>query len=492
MRDLVLDLTEYSVRAALLLYLCRDIIPLKEKYRSVGKILFFLQAFLVSFVLSYFQVINRLFGDEANMQSVSSRSLVSILLIFLVSFAAMDILYQGSRLAKFYLLSVYHTVKEMVRFALHTVWLFCTNACYVRLYEKASAGEMDPENFMRYADWIQFWGMLIFSAATAVCMYAVFRLFRRCQTGPVTEMSREGLRFLLLIPIIGMVLSAAWRVLFYYQKGTEIEFLYDRHVSMYVVIPLVSVLCLAGIVLSGRIYAELMQAEAQKNGLLFYKQQLTDMTEHVRELEQLYDGIRGMRHDINNCVADMEQLLVSGTDSGELSAQTEREARRYLRDMRQAADSLSLRFSTGNPVTDVILNRKYQICIQEHIALDGELLYPSGLAIEAFDLGIVLNNALDNAIEACRRLPGDAVRRIGFRSYVKGRMFFLVVENTYDRASVRFRDGRPVTAKADAELHGLGMRNIRNCVEKYYGTMQYEAGEEQFVLTLMLQGRDGS
>ena len=160
--------------------------------------------------------------------------------------------------------------------------------------------------------------------------------------------------------------------------------------------------------------------------------------------------------------------------------------------MRQAADSLSLRFSTGNPVTDVILNRKYQICIQEHIALDGELLYPSGLAIEAFDLGIVLNNALDNAIEACRRLSGDAVRRIGFRSYVKGRMFFLVVENTYDRASVRFRDGRPVTAKADAELHGLGMRNIRNCVEKYYGTMQYEAGEEQFVLTLMLQGRDGS
>lgn len=491
MKDLVLDLLEYSVRAALLLYLCKDIIPLKEKYRSVGKILFFLQAFLVNFLLSYFQVIDRLLGDAANMQSVSSHSLISIAVIFLCGFAAMDVLYQGSRLAKLYLLLVYHTVKEMVRFALHTLWLVCTNACYMRLYDRAAAGELDPDGFMRYAGWIQFWGMLIFSAATALGMYVVIRLFRRYQAAPVTEMSREGLRFLLLIPVIGMVLSAAWRVLFYYQKGAEIEFLYDRHGSMYVVIPAVSVLCLLGIVLSRRIYAELVQAEEQKNSLLFYKQQLTDMTEHVRELEQLYDGIRGMRHDISNCVADMEQLLASGADGGRLPEQTEREARRYLRDMQRAADSLTLRFSTGNPVTDVILNRKYQICAQEHIALDGDLLYPERLAIEAFDLGILLNNALDNAIEACRRLPAAAGREIRFHSYVKGRMFFLTVENTYDRATVRFRDGRPVTAKAE-ELHGLGMNNMRNCVEKYYGTMQYEAGEDRFVLTLMLQGGSDS
>ena len=52
MADYVLDLAEYSVRAALLLFLCKDSIMLKEKYRSVGKILFFLQAFLISFWLS--------------------------------------------------------------------------------------------------------------------------------------------------------------------------------------------------------------------------------------------------------------------------------------------------------------------------------------------------------------------------------------------------------------------------------------------------------
>ena len=36
------DLIEYSMKAWLLLFLCKDSIELREKYRSVGKILFFL------------------------------------------------------------------------------------------------------------------------------------------------------------------------------------------------------------------------------------------------------------------------------------------------------------------------------------------------------------------------------------------------------------------------------------------------------------------
>lgn len=46
------------------------------------------------------------------------------------------------------------------------------------------------------------------------------------------------------------------------------------------------------------------------------------------------------------------------------------------------------------------------------------------------------------------------------------------------------------TTKADAQSHGLGMSNMRSCVEKYYGTMQYEAGSGRFVLTIMLQGAE--
>ena len=42
-----LDLIEYLLKAWFLLYFCEGSIMVREKYRSVGKILFFLQAFFV-------------------------------------------------------------------------------------------------------------------------------------------------------------------------------------------------------------------------------------------------------------------------------------------------------------------------------------------------------------------------------------------------------------------------------------------------------------
>lgn len=497
MRDYMLDLAEYSARAVLLLYLCKDIIMLKEKYRSVGKILFFLQAFILSFWLSNSSWFNRLLYGEDNIMNSSSYTIVKLVIIYLCSFVAMDVLYQGPRFAKLYLLSVYYMAQEMVRFTLHSVWAFSTTAYLRRIYDRIMdegilMEEYEIERYARMMENTQLYSIIAFSLCTWTLMYIVFRLYRKYMTMPVTDMNREGIQFLILMPIIGMAFDVSWRVTLYYQRGTEIEFLYDRHGSMYIVVPVIASLCLFGIVLSMKIYSELMRSEEQKKNLLFYKQQLSDMTEHVKELEQLYDGIRGMRHDINNYVADMEQLLQIGTESGQMPVQVKREAEQYLRSMQRAASELSLKFSTGNPVTDVILNRKGQICTQEDIALEGELLFPGQLGIEAFDLGIVLNNALDNAIEACRKVSENKKKEIYFRGYVKGRMFFLAVENTYDGAAMRIEDNELRTTKADEEMHGLGMSNMRSCVEKYYGTMQYELGENRFILTIMLQGENDS
>lgn len=493
MRDYLLDLAEYSARAGLLLFLCKDIIMLKEKYRSVGKILFFLQAFIISFWLSNSSWFNRLLYGEDNVMNSSSYTIVKLMIVFLCSFAAMDILYQGPRFAKIYLLSVYYMAQEMVRFTLHSVWSFGTTTYLSRIYDKlmdegAVLNEQELERYARMMENTQLYSIIAFSLGTWLLMYIVFRLYRKYMTMPVTDMNREGIQFLILMPVIGMTFDVSWRITLYYQRGAEIEFLYDKHGSMYIIVPVIATLCLFGIVLSMKIYSELIRSEEQKKNLLFYKQQLSDMTDHVKELEHLYDGIKGMRHDINNYVADMEQLLQTGSEYGQMPVQIRKEAEHYLQSMQQAAAELSLQFSTGNPVTDVILNRKGQICAQEGISLEGDLLYPANFLIEVFDLGIVLNNALDNAIEACRKMSEERKKEIRFRGYVKGRMFFLVVENTYDKTMMRIRDGKLLTTKNDEEIHGLGMSNMRSCVEKYYGTMQYEPGENRFILTIMLQG----
>lgn len=485
----VLELIESLMKAWLLLFLCKDNIALKEKYRSTGKILFFLQAVVISYWISHSALVDRaIYHNTQGIMNNSSYSIAKLVFVVCCSFITMDILYVGRRLAKLYLLLVFYMVQEMARLALYSGWYLALTGYIGYLTEQAVSEKLTPERFMKLTEDLQVYGFVFFAAGYLILIYIVLRCYRRYMNGTVEEIGREGIWFLMLTPIVGMAFDVAWRIIFYRQQGTEIDFLYERHGSMYFVVPVTAVLCLVCTIFSRKIYSELMRAEGQKSNLMFYKQQLSDMTEHVKEMEELYDGVRGMRHDINNYVSDMEQLLQVGTENGRLPEDVRREAGRYLRNMQQAASKLFLRFSTGNPVTDVILNRKSQICAQEQIAMEGDMIYPVSLAIEAFDIGILLNNALDNAIEACRRVAEERKRFIRFRSYVKGRMFFIVVENSCDETIMCVEYGRLRTTKPDDGTHGLGMNNMRSCVEKYYGTMQYEVKEGCFILTLMMQG----
>lgn len=212
------------------------------------------------------------------------------------------------------------------------------------------------------------------------------------------------------------------------------------------------------------------------------------MTKHVQEMERLYDGIRGMRHDMNNYIADMEQLLSVGIRHENPDYAVEAEAEKYLNHMKNAMDAMTLKYSTGNPVTDVIMNRKGQECEKEGVCLTSDFIFPEQLGIEAFDMGILLNNALDNAIEGCMKCTGKNSLEIRVHSYRKGRMFFLRIENDCDMQSVIYTNENILqTTKEDDWMHGIGLKNMKSVVERYYGTMSHEIRDNVFYLTIMLQ-----
>ena len=75
-----MGLCEYLVRAWFLLYFCKGSIVEKEKYRSAGKILFFLQSFLINCCLSYSVWVNKvLYRTENGAVMDSSYSIIKLL-----------------------------------------------------------------------------------------------------------------------------------------------------------------------------------------------------------------------------------------------------------------------------------------------------------------------------------------------------------------------------------------------------------------------------
>ena len=145
-------------------------------------------------------------------------------------------------------------------------------------------------------------------------------------------------------------------------------------------------------------------------------------------------------------------------------------------------------------MSDAIIHTKFSYArkMLDTICLNAEAFaVPASARLKAYDLGIILNNGLDNAIEACRRLkteePGaDTFIRLG--SLQKGNLLILKIENSFDgRLVKKGQDEFPETVKEDRESHGIGLSNIKSTARKYQGTMDFKVKDRVFILSVMMK-----
>lgn len=138
---------------------------------------------------------------------------------------------------------------------------------------------------------------------------------------------------------------------------------------------------------------------------------------------------------------------------------------------------------TGLPFLDFIINCRKQTMDETGIVFRLELdvhEYP----FEESELGILLGNLLDNAIEACEKCkPGE--REIYLKIWNLRRMFLLKLINSSSKIPER-REQRFITDKADKYAHGMGVEQIRRIVEKYGGDISFQYSEERFETKIMV------
>ena len=173
--------------------------------------------------------------------------------------------------------------------------------------------------------------------------------------------------------------------------------------SLYFLIFFVAATTILCILYAYNIYQKLIASMQDKHRAALLASQVDQMQAHIREIEQLYTGVRSMRHDMQNYLFDIKSLLAAQG----VSVEGEGELAGYFSGIGTALDALNFYFHTGNPVTDVVLNGKYQQAKSMGIQFDSEFLFPSDYGIDVFDLSIILNNALNNALEACEVLSGS-------------------------------------------------------------------------------------
>jgi len=326
---------------------------------------------------------------------------------------------------------------------------------------------------------------------SSILLFSLKKIVRyyRCQNK--YSLNKEVF-FYLLPSVAGLLIAVLIRIMIItVENGSQI-LLYNKYPSLYFVVPMITIVLLISIIFSFKLYQDMTELQMKQADKIILENQIIQMQNSMTEMEHLYDGIRSVKHDMKNNMEVLQNLLQRKylSDSSE-----DDEIKQYFDGMYYAVEQLDNRVHTGSAVSDAVINSKFRYAEKEikNIKLNADdFILPDNINIQAYDIGIILNNGLDNAVEACRKIcikNPAAETFISVRSFRRRNMFFIEIENSFDGFLKIDKDsGYPVSTKEESKSHGIGLRNIRNCAKKYAGDIDCITEDKKFILSVMLKG----
>lgn len=306
------------------------------------------------------------------------------------------------------------------------------------------------------------------SIISKIVLFAILKIIR--SKVHITDLEDIGFRYwisLLILPSCSIVLIYNLYTLEY--KDAEYV-----HLSSTISIFLILFLN----VMFYNIYGRLSKtAELQKQNCIYEKQiELCKM--HIQERAQMDVELREIQHNMKGHLICIKGYL---DKKDEVALST------YLsgininfKDTRKICD-------TGNVVIDAIINTKYRECLKRNINFEIEIKIPCNNSFNNADLSVILENALENAVDATLKLPNK-------QRYIKVNISFhhynllIEIKNSFDGNIKKSLDGRYLTIKTDFKNHGIGLKSIERAASKYQGLVDPQILQNEFQLTILLYG----
>lgn len=214
-------------------------------------------------------------------------------------------------------------------------------------------------------------------------------------------------------------------------------------------------------------YKKWKDAETMKELLSLKNSSYMD---YYKELCEQQEQQNRQLHDVRYQHITLRQLL---------DEHRYQECGEYLDKISAGIDRSAFRIYTGNRYIDFLLNYKKREAEKQEIrfVIDADVV---GQTIDFCqeDINVILGNLLDNAIEACERMEeGD--RWIEIKINRIKRMLFITIQNSFGKSPVVRKD-RLITEKENTRIHGLGLQNVKECVEKCGGTFEIKHNDHVF------------
>lgn len=206
------------------------------------------------------------------------------------------------------------------------------------------------------------------------------------------------------------------------------------------------------------------------------KMQLELQRQSAEKMENAYNHTRALRHDLKNHLRALGGMLQSGNTDDALA---------YIQTMQSDLEDATYFAVTGNTAVDAILNEKLLTAQRQETNLRFDAVTLKNTKAKPMDLCIILSNALDNALEACRKIDDIQSRTVSLKIREESDFLLISVQNPVAQPPKKLGNSF-LSDKKDRENHGIGLRSIRLTAEKYSGEVLAECENSVFTLLVKL------
>lgn len=228
------------------------------------------------------------------------------------------------------------------------------------------------------------------------------------------------------------------------------------------------------------VYVLVRNTADTQTALAVHAQRLEQLDHDMAVQKQFYadklsseEELHALRHDMQGHLSTLSALLADGKAT---------EATRYLNKLEQQHQKRSAEVFCDDPYMNAVLGIFAARFRENGVAFICRCGV-EGWTLPGMEICLILNNALENALEASLRLP-EAERLVKVQAAVRKKQLLFRISNRFD-GELNQCDGLPVSRKSE-KGHGYGLQNIQSTAQRLGGEMLYRTEDDCFVLDVRL------
>ncbi len=220
------------------------------------------------------------------------------------------------------------------------------------------------------------------------------------------------------------------------------------------------------------VYSYSLKNTAELYELKFEKERQETDSKYLQIIEQNNKSLGIIVHDIKNHLIQIKSMESSD------------DIHKYVDAIAGEVQGYAYIGMSKNKTLDLLISKYIKLCESNNIRISFDVKTANLQEIVPTDISTIINNLLDNAVEAAGKSKEKTISVSIFR---KQSYEIIKIQNSCDIKPLS-KGNIPLTTKKEKSLHGYGMPSVIKTVNKYDGvfTWEYLENKNIFDVTVML------